>query len=375
MKLQRKNGPRALTAVAAAVAGALALTACGSNDNSAAGSTGAASGVPAAGHVDCGSKADLLASGSTAQQNAMNVWVRDFMAACSGTQINYKGTGSGAGITEFLQGGTAFAGSDSPLTAAQIAQSKSVCKGGQAIDLPMVGGPIALVYNLPGVDNLVLDAPTVAKIFNAKITRWNDPAIKKLNPGVKLPSMPIQAYHRTEESGTTDNFTKYLKATTDWPYSGGKAWQAKGGQSATGSSGVSAGVKQTAGSIAYDELSYATSNDLRTVKLATGAAQPVAVSASAASKAIADAKIVGTGGDLALKLNYATKAPGAWPIVLVTNEIVCDKGNKSATLSATKAFLDYIASDAAQHPLGGESYAPVPPAIQAKVEAAIAKLS
>ncbi|MCQ4084590.1 phosphate ABC transporter substrate-binding protein PstS [Streptomyces sp. RB6PN25] len=373
MKLQRKSGLRALAVGAAAVSGALVLTACGSNNNtpSSGSSTSSASGIK------CDGSGQLLASGSTAQQNAINQWLKNYMQACPNTQINYKGTGSGAGITEFLQGSTAFAGSDSPLKPDEIEKSKAVCKGGQAIDLPMVGGPIAVIYNLPGVKNLVLDAPTLAKIFNSQITTWNDPAIKKLNPSANLPSMPIQAFHRTEDSGTTDNFTKYLKAAapSDWPYSGGKSWQAKGGQSAQGSQGVSAGVKQTPGAIAYDELSYATSNNLQTAELDTGASAPVAISTDAASKAIADAQIVGTNGDLALKLNYATKAEGAWPIVLVTNEIVCDKGNKPATLAATKSFLNYIVSPAAQQPLSSQSYAPLPTNIAEKVKSAIAAMS
>jgi phosphate transport system substrate-binding protein len=376
VKLTRKTGLRSLAVGAIAVSSALVLTACGSDNNSGSSSpSGGASNAAAS--IKCGSKANLLASGSTAQKNAMDVWVKNYMQACSGTQINYKPTGSGAGVTEFLQGSTAFAGSDSPLKPAQIEQSKSVCKGGQAIDLPMVGGPISVIYNLPGVNNLVLDAPTLAKIFNSQIVKWDDPAIKKLNPGVNLPSSSIQPFHRTEDSGTTDNFTKYLKAAApnDWPYSGGQAWQAKGGQSAQGSAGVTSQVKQTAGAIGYTELSYATANNVPTVKLNTGASAPVAVTPDNASKAIADAKIVGTDGDLALKLNYTTKADGAWPIVLVTNEIVCSKGNKPETLDATKAFLNYIVSDDAQKSLSSQSYAPLPAEIATKVKSAISSLS
>ncbi|KIE25134.1 phosphate-binding protein [Streptomyces sp. MUSC 125] len=378
MKLQRKNRLRALSLGAVAVSGALALTACGSdNNNDGASSTSSAS-AKAAGSVKCdNAKGNLLASGSTAQQNAMGQWSKDFMGACSGVQINYKGVGSGAGIQEFLQGNTAFAGSDSALKPEEITQSKKVCSGGQAIDLPMVGGPIAIIYNLDGVDNLTLDAPTLAKIFDSKIKKWNDPAIAKLNPGVKLPDLAIQAYHRTEDSGTTDNFTKYLKAAapSDWKYSGGKSWQAKGGQSAQGSSGVAAGVKQTNGAIGYDELSYATSNKLQMAQLNTGAAQPVALTTDSASKAIAAAKIVGTNGDLSLQLDYATKADGAWPIVLVTYEIVCDKGNKADTLPTTKAFLNYISSEDAQSKLADQSYAPLPTEIATKVRSAISNIS
>ncbi|MGW3728172.1 phosphate ABC transporter substrate-binding protein PstS [Streptomyces sp. NPDC000851] len=374
MKLQRMNR-RALTLGALAVSGALALTACGSDDTGSNGG-GDATNTAKAGSIDCGdAKGQLLADGSSAQKNAIDAWVKQFTAQCSGVQINYKGSGSGAGITAFNQGQVAFAGSDSALDSEEIAASKEVCSGGQGIDLPMVGGPIAVSYNVPGVDNLVLDAPTLAKIFDSKIKKWNDEAIKKLNPDAELPNLNIQAFHRSDESGTTDNFTKYLIATTpeNWKYEGGKAWQADGGQAASGSSGVAQQVSQTSGAISYMELSYAEGMDV--VAIDTGAAEPVKASTDGATKAIADAEVVGTGKDLALEINYKTKAEGAYPITLVTYEIVCDKGNKAETLPATKAFLNYIASEDGQGLLADAGYAPIPDDIIAKVRTTIEGLS
>lgn len=368
---------RALTLGALAVSGALALTACGSDDtgtNSGGSSSAAATG---ASDIKCDdAKGQLLADGSSAQKNAIDAWVKAFTQACNGVQVNYKGSGSGAGITAFTQGTVAFAGSDSALKPEEVEASKKVCTGGQGIDLPMVAGPIAVAYNLSGVDNLVLDAPTVAKIFDGKIKNWNDPAIAKLNPDAKLPDVQIQPYHRSDESGTTDNFTKYLiaAAPNDWKYEGGKAWQAKGGQSASGSSGVAQGVKQTNGAIGYMELSYA-KDGLGTVALNTGAAAPVKASSDGATKAVAAAKVVGTGNDLALKLDYTTKAEGAYPITLVTYEIACDKGNKADTLPATKAFLRYLASEQGQGILSGIDYAPIPDSIITKVRTTIEGLS
>ncbi|MEU8981914.1 phosphate ABC transporter substrate-binding protein PstS [Streptomyces sp. NPDC048309] len=376
MKLQRMNR-RALTLGALAVSGALALTACGSDDNGGK-SSGNASSSANASSIKCdNAKGQLLADGSSAQKNAIDAWVKNFSTACSGVQINYKGGGSGAGVTAFTQGTVAFAGSDSALKPEEVTASKKICTGGgQGIDLPMVGGPIALGYNVPGVDNLVLDAPTLAKIFDSKITKWNDPAIAALNKSAKLPDLKIQAFHRSDESGTTDNFTKYLIAATpdNWKYSGGKAWQAKGGQSAPQSAGVAQQVKQTAGAIGYFELSYV-SDGIKAVSIDTGASAPVAPSTDSATKAIADAKVVGTGKDLSLKLNYATKAEGAYPITLVTYEIVCDKGNKADSLAATKAFLTYIASEDGQNVLGGIKYAPMPAEIITKVRSTIASIS
>ncbi|OUD01415.1 phosphate ABC transporter substrate-binding protein PstS [Streptomyces swartbergensis] len=374
MKLQRMNR-RALALGALAVSGALALTACGSDDTGDNGGTSSAN--PPASNVKCDdAKGQLLADGSSAQKNAIDAWVKQFAAACKGVQINYKGGGSGAGVTAFTQGRVAFAGSDSALKPEEVEASKKICNGGQGIDLPMVGGPIAVGYNVNGVDNLVLDAKTLAKIFNNEIKTWNDPAIQKLNPDAKLPNLKIQAFHRSDDSGTTDNFTKYLIATakSDWPYEGGKTWEAKGGQSASGSSGLAQQVKQTNGAIGYFELSYA-KDGIKTVDLDTGAAQPVKATVENATKAISEAKVVGTGKDLALELNYGTKAEGAYPMVLVTYEIVCDKGNKADTLPATKAFLRYIASEDGQKVLAENDYAPIPDDIISQVRTTIEGLS
>ena len=375
MKLQRKNR-RALALGALAVSGALALTACGSDDTG-NGNGGDASASAQAGNVKCDdAKGQLQASGSSAQKNAIDAWVAQYVAACKGVQINYNPTGSGAGITAFTQGQTAFAGSDSALKREEIEASKKICSGGQGIDLPMVGGPIAIGFNVTGVDTLVLDAPTLAQIFDNKITNWNDEAIAKLNPDAKLPDLKIQAFHRSDESGTTDNFTKYLKAAApdDWKYEGGKSWEAKGGQSAQGSSGLAQQVKQTAGSISYFELSYA-KDGVKTVDIKTEAAEPVKATVENATAAIGAAKVVGTGSDLALELDYTPQADGAYPLVLVTYEIVCDKGNKADTLPATKSFLNYIASEDGQGLLADAGYAPMPAEIITKVRETISSLA
>jgi phosphate transport system substrate-binding protein len=369
--LQRTIRLRALALGAVAVSGALVLTACGSDTNT------SKDAQKAAANIKCDGKGKLLASGSTAQKNAVDAWVKNYQTACKETQINYKDIGSGGGVQEWLQGTTAFAGSDSALKPEEVAKSKKICKGGQGVNLPMVGGPVAVSYNVPGVDNLVLDASAVAKIFDSKIKKWNDPEIKKLNPDAKLPSTDIQPFHRSDESGTTQNLGKYLgtAAKDDWKYPDEKSWQAKGGQAASGSAGVAQQVKQTDGAIGYFELSYATANNLSSVKVDTGASEPVEATTENASKAISDAKVVGKDKDLALELNYATKTDGAYPVMLVTYEIACDKGNKKETLDATKSFLTYTASEDGQGELAKLGYAPLPDEIAKKVRSAIPELS
>ena len=373
MQLQRKNRLRALALGAVALSGALALTACGSDDT---GGSGTSTGAAKNGSIACGdARGELLAAGSSAQQNAIDAWVKQYTAVCRDVRINYNPSGSGAGVTSFLQGQTAFSGSDSALRPEEIEKSRKVCRGSQAIDLPMLGGPIAVVHHLPGVDDLVLDAPTLAKIFDNRITTWNAPEIKRLNPGVKLPGTRIQAFHRSDESGTTDNFTTYLKAAApdDWSYPGGKSWPTRGGQSAAGSSGLVQQVKQTEGALSYVELSYVR-DGLDTVRIKTQASEPVEATVENASKAIAEAEIVGKGKDLALKLDHTPSAEGAYPITQVTYEIVCAKGNRADTLPATRSFLGYIAGKDGQALLKQASYAPLPDKIAARVRSTIADL-
>ncbi|MEV0097363.1 phosphate ABC transporter substrate-binding protein PstS [Streptomyces sp. NPDC050738] len=378
MKLQRKNRLRAAALGAIAVSGALVLTACGSDDNSSTGGSGDKSSAASNSNIKCdGAKSQLRASGSSAQKNAMDLWQNAYNAACKSANINYKSSSSGEGIIAFNGGTVGFAGSDSALKPEEVADSKKICKTGQGINLPMVGGPIAIGFHLENVDSLTLDAPTLAKIFDTKIKKWNDPAIAKLNAGVKLPDLAIQPFHRSEDSGTTQNLGKYLSATAPdaWKYEPEKKWPAPGGQAASGSAGVAAQVKQTNGAIGYFELSYASSQSISTVKINTGASAPVEATSENASKAIAAAKIKGTGKDLALGLDYTTKADGAYPIVLVTYEVVCDTGNKADTLGTVKSFLTYTASDEGQKVLSGAGYAPIPTEINAKVRETIAGLS
>ena len=379
MKLQRNGRTKVIAIGTLAVVSSLTLAACGSDNNNTASSSSSTSagGSSSASAANCGS-GQLLGAGSTAQKNAMDIWVRNYQQQCSGVTINYQGTGSSAGRSTFISGKLAFAGSDAALKPAEITQSKAACgNAGQAIDLPMVGGPIAIGYNIPGVSNLVLNASTLAKIFSGKITTWNDPAIKKLNPSANLPALKIQTFHRSDGSGTSANFTAYLDgaAKSDWTYGSNSNWPAPGGQAAQGSAGLAAQVKQVSGSISYFEMSYATASNITTAKIDNGSGTPVAVSTAAAATALQKATVVGTNGDLALKLDYNDTDAGAYPIALVTYEIVCDKGNKAATLPALKGFLNYTASDAGQQAVASAGYLQLPAAITDKVKAAIASMS
>jgi phosphate transport system substrate-binding protein len=366
--------------VAGLVAGAIVLTACGSskNDSSSNSSAPAGGGAASAAAISCAS-GTLKAEGSTAQQNAMAQWIKDYQNACSGTTITYNGTGSGAGVSNFIAKQDDFAGSDSALdpTKGETAKATAAC-GSPAIDLPMVTGPIAVAYKVNGVTDLTLTPEVITKIFLGKITTWNDPAIKALNSSANLPSTKITVFYRSDSSGTTQNFERYLAANdpTDFTSKPDKDSSKAGfaGQGKTGSQGVQQAISSTDGAIGYVEWSFAVSGNLSTAKVDNGAG-PVDLNADTAGAAVAAAKIASQGGqDLTLKLDYATKAPGAYPIILVTYEIACSKYSDTAKGSLVKSFLTY-ASGGGQDSLKDLGYAPLPKEIQTKVQAAVAAIS
>lgn len=366
-----KNGSRLAALSGVIVAGALALSACGSDDNAGSSATNAPKG-----DIDC-AKATVNAAGSSAQKNAIEEWKKLYASKCAGASLNYNPSGSGAGIQAFTQGSVAFAGSDSALKPEQVEPAKKRCQGSPALNLPMVVGPVAVVYNVKGADGLQLSPKTLAGIFASKITKWNAPEIAKENSGVKLPAADIKTVHRADESGTTENFAKFLAKTAPeiWKWEPAKKWAAPGGQGAPKSDGVTTVVKQTENSISYVELSFATNNNLQTAKVANGAKEYVALSPEAASKAVAGAEVVGTGNDVALKIDYATKEAGAYPIVLVTYEIVCEKGLPPEQGKFIKSFLTYTSSADGQKILQEKGYAPLPATVLAKVQTAVKALS
>ncbi len=365
--------------LAALAAGAVALTGCSSDSGSPAAAGGnSPSGSSSSGQASCAS-GSLKAEGSTAQKNAMEQWIKDFQAKCSGSTITYNGTGSGAGVSNFIAKQDDFAGSDSALDPSkdEVAKATAAC-GSPAIDLPMVTGPIALAYKVNGVKDLTLTPQLITKIFLGKITSWDDPAIKAANSSASLPATKITVFYRGDSSGTTQNFEKYLAATDPSGFTSkpdkdsSKAGFA--GQGKTGSQGVQQAIGSTEGSIGYVEWSFAVSGNLDTAKVDNGAG-PVELTADSAGAAVTAAKVASNGGqDLTLKLDYATKTSGAYPIILVTYEIVCSKYSDPKIGSLVKSFLTYTAGDG-QSALQDLGYAPLPSEIQTKVQAAVAAIS
>jgi len=366
VKLKRHGAVLALVAV-----GALALAACGSNPTPSGGGGGGASTGPAA----CGGKQNLTAEGSSAQKNAIDVFVQAYQAKCPGFNVAYNPTGSGAGVKQFNAGLVDFGGSDSALNAAngEVAAAEQRCKGNPAWDLPMVFGPVALGYNVPGVTDLVLNGDTTAKIFSGGIKTWNDPAIAALNSGKQLPAEPINVIYRSDSSGTTDNFQQYLAAASkgSWTKAAGKTFNGGVGTGSQGSAGVAQAIASAPGTIGYIELSFAQDNKLSMAQLDSGSG-PVALTDDAVSKAISGAQITGQGNDMRLDLKsvYAASTAGAYPLVLATYELVCSKGYDPDVATAVKNFLTIAATDG-QAQLGAAGYAPLPAEFQQKLLTAI----
>ncbi|MDQ1536079.1 MAG: phosphate transport system substrate-binding protein, partial [Actinomycetota bacterium] len=338
MNIQTRRRLASVTGVA--LVGTFALAGCGSDNNASTSSSASKT------SVSCPPKGTVNGEGSSAQKNAIEQAITDFQTSCAGATVNYNPTGSGAGIKQFTAGQVDFAGSDSALkdkpkagsTGIEQTDADKACAS-PAWNLPMVVGPIAVAYNVKGVDKLVLTPAVTAKIFSGLITKWNDPAIAAINKGVTIPATAIKVFFRSDESGTTENFTKYLNsaAAKAWPAAPAKKWSGKG-EGKEKSAGVANAVKATDGGITYAEWSYAKDNNLGIAQIDNGAG-PVELTGATVGKAVSVAKPDGAGNNLKLKLDYATKEAGAYPIVLVTYEIVCSKTKDSAKAKLISSFL------------------------------------
>jgi phosphate transport system substrate-binding protein len=304
-------------------------------------------------------------------------WTADFKSKCSGTTVNYGGAGSGAGITSFEANQLDFAGSDAPIAGADVAKATAVCAtGGQAINIPMVVGPIAMAYNLSGVSKLTLTPTVIAQIFTGKITTWNDPAIAAANKGVTLPSSKISVVTRSDSSGTSFNFSSYLHAVdpTDFTAAAAKQWPVPTvGTGAAKTTGVAQAIKNTPGAFGYLELSSAQDAGVGLAQVDSGAGA-VTISASSASKFMATATVSGTAPDLTLTLDYTQKGAGVYPIVLVTYEITCTKYKDATKAALVKSFLTYT-SGGGQAGLADLGYAPLPSSLQKQVQSAVTAIS
>ncbi|WP_219417611.1 phosphate ABC transporter substrate-binding protein PstS [Pseudonocardia nigra] len=331
-----------MAAVGVATSGALLLAGCGAANETAAPSTGGADGAAA------GVSGSIAGAGSSAQQAAMQAWIAGFTGANPGATVNYDPIGSGGGRTQFIEGATVFAGSDAYLDEEELPAAQERC-GGDVVEVPLYISPIAVVYNLEGVEQLNLAPATIAGIFAQQITNWNDPAIAADNPGVTLPDLPITVVNRSDESGTTENFAEYLAAVAPdvWTYEVSGDWPVPGGAAAQGTSGVVGAVGAGNGTIGYADASQA--GDLGVAGVGVGGefVQPTAEAASTVVQA--SERVEGRGQhSFAFDLARDTTQSGAYPIVLVSYTLACGSYENPADGELVRAFVTYMASEEGQ---------------------------
>jgi phosphate transport system substrate-binding protein len=278
--------------------------------------------------------ADITGAGSTFIYPVLSKWADGYMKE-SGSAVNYQSIGSGAGIKQIQAKTVTFGATDKPLSVDQLE------KDGLA-QWPMVMGAIVPVVNIEGVKpgDMVLDGETLGKIFLGEITKWDDPAIKKLNPKLALPSDVIAVVHRADGSGTTFNFTDYLsKVSADWKskVGSGTAVEWPVGVGAKGNEGVSGNIGQTKDSIGYVEYAYAKQNKLIFTKLVNKAGKTVDPSMEAFQAAASNADWAHAPGYYLI----LTDQPGekSWPIVASTFILMQKDGaDKAASGVAVKFF-------------------------------------
>jgi len=369
-----------------AVVGAFALTAtialagCASSSGDTGSTTKpSASATADAYKIDPSLTGTITAGGSSAQANAEAAWVAAFTSQAKGVTINYdKSQGSGGGVTNWLAGSYDFAGSDSPLNPTQVTSSASTCGADGAINLPVYLDGVAVIYNLPGVKDLKLSSEVIAKIFSLKITTWNDAAIVALNPKAKLPATAITTVTRSDGSGTTTNFTNYLSQSQPsiWTYAPSNAWPVAGSSAQQGGSGVVNTVKAGEGTIGYAD--HSAIGDLSSAQIQAGTSKDyVAFSAEGASTAFAKAAVAtptAVEGDLSQKLDYTKLTDkSAYPIPLISYQILCKTFKSADQAKLTKAFVGYVASDIGQKIAAKNAgAAPIPAAMLAKIAKSLA---
>ncbi|RBY81888.1 phosphate ABC transporter substrate-binding protein PstS [Blastococcus sp. TF02A-26] len=345
MKLRNRTRTLALST---ALAATLALAACGADNESDSDSSGG-EGSNGGGSESIEASGALAGAGASSQQAAMEAWQAGFEGEYPDVQFSYDPAGSGAGREQFIAGTTAFAGSDAALDEEELAAAQERCGGGEIFELPNYISPIAVVFNLEGVDELNLTPQTIAGIFTGAITTWNDPAIAEDNPDAELPSTTITPVHRGDDSGTTDNFTDYLfQAAPDvWTSEPDGEWPLEGGEAANGTSGVIEVVTSTDGAVTYADASRA--GDLGVANIAVGE-EFVAPSPEAAAAVVENSPALEGRGeyDFAIELNRLTESADEYPIVLVSYHVGCIQYDEEQTANNVKAFMGYVISEDGQ---------------------------
>ncbi len=336
--IRRGSVPATIAALALAVSG------CGAANDSDADDTGSLTGGESL-------SGTLNGGGSSAQEAAQGVWRAGFQGDNDGVTVNYDPVGSGTGRENFISKAYSFAGSDSALSTdeGELDSAKERCGGEDPIEIPAYVSPIAVVYNLEGVDELNLSPATIAGIFDETITTWNDPAIVEDNPDADLPDTTITPVHRSDDSGTTKNFTDYLSKAADgaWSYDADGIWPKQGGEAAEGTSGLVAAVKSGAGAIGYADESQAGGLGIAAIGVgeefnvpsAEGAAMVLANSPRTEGRADVD---------MAIDIDRTITDSGAYPLLLTSYLIACQHYDDADEAALVKGFFAYAVSSDGQ---------------------------
>lgn len=361
-----RKSMRTLAATAAGSALLFGLSACGAANESA----------NADDSSDSSLSGTLNGAGASSQQSAVNAWKQGFQTANADVTVNYDAIGSGGGREQFIAGGVSFAGSDAYLDDEEVAAAKDRC-GSDVVTVPVYVSPVAVVYNLDGVDDLQLSPKTIGAIFAGDVTKWNDDAIAADNPEAELPDSAITPVHRGDASGTTENFTAYLDAASGGSWSHGEVeeWPVKGGEAAQQTSGVIQAVSGGQGTIGYADASQA--GELSTVSVKVGE-EFVAPTPEAAAKVLdAATQVEGRAAtDLALEIDRKTEASGVYPIVLVSYQIACQKYEDATEAELVKEWLTYVTGSEGQNASAeAAGSAPLSEDFSAKVKTAIDTIS
>ena len=357
--MQRLHRKR-FTAGIALAAIALFAAGCSSSSSSSGTSSGSSSGSSLSG--------TLNGSGSSFQLTFQQSAIQQFKSVQPNMTVNYGGGGSGKGRSDLAAGVVQYAGSDSPIPPTEVANFK----GKTVLYFPVLIGPITVSYNLSGVSSLKLTPTVIADIFQAKITKWNDPAIKSINPGVSLPSTPISLAVRSDSSGTTANFSLFLmdavpsvwklgsSSTISWPSTA---------HAGNGNGGVAQIVKSTPGSIGYVDLADAKAAGLTYASVQNKAGNYVVPSTTSATAAASGVTVA---PDLTFHAVWSPVA-NAYPITYQSWVLVYQKQPSSSDTKLLQAYIGYLLGDGQKllEPLG---YAPLPSNIDQQAKAQLSKI-
>jgi phosphate transport system substrate-binding protein len=353
-------------ALTTAALAALIVSACSSSGSSSGSST--PSGSDSSSSSSSSLSGTIDASGSTFQLTFQQAAIQAFKSVDSGITVNYGGGGSGKGRTDLASGVVNFAGSDSPIPTTETANFK----GKTVLYFPVLIGPITMSYNLSGVSNLKLTPTVIADIFQGKIKSWNNAAITAINPGVSLPSTPITIAVRSDSSGTTANFSKFLvesagsawtlgtSSTINWPSTA---------RAGNGNGGVAQVVKSTPGAIGYVDYSTAKATGLSFASVKNSSGNYVAPSPTSATAA---ADHVTPAADLTFSSVWAAGAQ-SYPITYQSWDLVYAKQSSAAEAKLLQAYLAYVLG-AGQKLLPGLNYAPLPASIDQMATAQLSKI-